>query len=406
MKKIFKILLYLILFVIITSIVGYITYKKSDLVRKFVNEKLNISPREDILDNIEDNQSNNKNDYDNENSFDWGEYVIDESVPEDEVVKEFFVNGKTFFLFTGKQFENTTKGYGLRHILCRHSEDYFKDFDYKENIALFPANTNVEQIIDGIEEVLKYGRVSEPDKSENYTVEYKIFMNNEEVDYKVVIRKSDNSIVTFFKIVIQPQNGVYTDGNIYLIIYDYEKGSENFESVLVNISNNLVKDGLDVQYINSVWKSEEIYNSFNQNSKECEIDIKFTEANKLIISSKNNCYKLNSTLTKVSNNSKPVKGTYNYTTTKTNADFVISDVSSDYTEIGFNIIVGSENGCTGEITEYESYEYAYGYDGFYVFTDNENCSLFINFKNNTAIVTELNCNLHGENCSFEGIYKK
>ena len=99
--------------------------------------------------------------------------------------------GGTINLFEG----NSKKG--LRHILERHSADEFTEVMKGD---LFPSGTTNEQIFDAIEKVYSKGtRVSDPEKAVQ-TFEKRIRINNESANYRLIVDRKAQEVVTFFRI--------------------------------------------------------------------------------------------------------------------------------------------------------------------------------------------------------------
>lgn len=92
-------------------------------------------------------------------------------------------------------FEGNSKK-GLQHILERHSADDFLDAVKGD---LFPKGTNREQIFDAIGEVYNKGaRTSSPSNSVQ-TFERRIKLNDQTDNYRLVIDKESEEVVTFFR---------------------------------------------------------------------------------------------------------------------------------------------------------------------------------------------------------------
>lgn len=201
-----------------------------------------------------------------------------------------------------------------------------------------------------------------------------------------------------------PVKGVYTNGSIYLIIYDYSTGDESFEGVLLNKSNGLCVSGMDVFFENNKWSSDDIYDSKDYNSPDCYAEFAFS-GNSVTIKSTTNCYGLNSTLTKSSSYSSPSYGIYSYETSSASAELEVTEI--DYYGISFSLNVGTQDACTGDIPE-DGYgtETAYGANGAYIYDNEDGCTLLITFSGSKATISEIQCDLHGYGCSFNGTYVK
>jgi len=118
---------------------------------------------------------------------DPAEYVSDLSVPDTERLHEFKTNNtKTISLYVK----------GLRHILERHSADYYTD--YKEKGTLFHENTTGKQIIKGVQKLILSGDTIRSQRT-NLKIEKVIKLNSVQSKYRLII-SPDNKIVTFFRV--------------------------------------------------------------------------------------------------------------------------------------------------------------------------------------------------------------
>ena len=132
--------------------------------------------------------------------FDPGKYVLNENVPNDELIEKFHSDllDEDFYLYAGSE-----EKYGLRHILARHTNNYFINFENKDYNDLFPPKTNGFDIIYGIKSFLNN---CIEDKEEEFILHNKknrVFLGIAPMDEKeilsvLVVREYDNSIITFY----------------------------------------------------------------------------------------------------------------------------------------------------------------------------------------------------------------
>ncbi|MBN2664855.1 MAG: hypothetical protein JXR68_14505, partial [Bacteroidales bacterium] len=224
------------------------------------------------------------------------------------------------------------------------------------------------------------------------------------VDDAPTTNNNNNNNSKTSTVTSNPAKGVYTNGSIYLIIYEYSTGDESFEGILLNKSNGLCVSGMDVLFENNKWLSDDIYDSRDYNSPDCSAEFAFS-GNSVTIKSATNCYGLNSTLTKSSSYSSPSYGTYSYETSSASAELEISEIDSY--GISFNLHLATQSACTGDIP-IDGYgtETAYGSNGVYIYDNADGCTLLITFSGSKATISEVQCDLHGYECSFNGTYVK
>jgi len=121
------------------------------------------------------------------NNEDIADYVSNLNISDNELIHKFNSNSsKIINLYV----------YGFRHILQRHSGDYF--IDYNNKATLFPAKTTGNQIVDGIQKIILNGDTVKSNNS-NIVIEERINLNNSSDNYRLIISR-DNKIVTFFRI--------------------------------------------------------------------------------------------------------------------------------------------------------------------------------------------------------------
>ena len=75
---------------------------------------------------------------------------------------------------------------------------------------------------------------------------------------------------------------------------------------------------------------------------------------------------------------------------------------SNNTEINFEIITGTQSGCTGELKGIAKFNA----EGIANHKSIDCKNLTFKFKNNLITLEEKNCDMHGIKCSFAGTYKK
>ncbi len=106
------------------------------------------------------------------------------------IVKDF--NDPNIYIKAGNE------RFGLRHIILRHLNSNYNYF-YNEDATKFPNGTDTMDIIEGIMKVYRYGERTKSSKPNNYAYQKQIDFNGEEATYRLIIRKCDNSVVTFYK---------------------------------------------------------------------------------------------------------------------------------------------------------------------------------------------------------------
>ncbi len=129
------------------------------------------------------------------------DYVLNANVPADEIVYTFDseIHGK-LNLPAGIE-----EKYGLRHILARHTENYFINFDNKNNATMFDDDISGRELIYGLEkfyencvDVVKYNN-----RLERNTVYIGYTKFKETKDFQkclLVVRTETNEVVTFYPI--------------------------------------------------------------------------------------------------------------------------------------------------------------------------------------------------------------
>lgn len=92
-----------------------------------------------------------------------------------------------------------TEKWGLKHILCRHSVDYCKD--YPDKGSPFNPRTTSRQLTEGLEYVVKNGYyVYQSHEKQERIIRYDAHttINGLDAVYTLVFRASDGRIITFF----------------------------------------------------------------------------------------------------------------------------------------------------------------------------------------------------------------
>ena len=127
------------------------------------------------------------------NGTDPAEYVLNNSVPDDEILDTLISADKELiFLKVGNEF------WGFRHILKRHSGEYFKEHYPKG--TLFPDNTNGKQIIEAMKKVFSIGKKGISNKQGNQVLIADIEVNNNKSEYRLVYSVDKKSVTTFFRV--------------------------------------------------------------------------------------------------------------------------------------------------------------------------------------------------------------
>ena len=87
--------------------------------------------------------------------------------------------------------------FGLKHIIKRHSVNYFKEAEQKG--SLFPKGTTGKQIIEGIETTYKYGEKDPENNGGKSVLLHEMNLNGEKGRYRLVLN-NDNEIITFYRL--------------------------------------------------------------------------------------------------------------------------------------------------------------------------------------------------------------
>ena len=107
------------------------------------------------------------------------------------IVKDF--NDPNIYIKAGNE------RFGLRHIIAKHLNSDYNHYYSNEPATKFPFGTDTMDIIEGIMKVYRYGERTKSSKLNNYAYQKQIDFNGEEATYRLIIRKCDNSVVTFYK---------------------------------------------------------------------------------------------------------------------------------------------------------------------------------------------------------------
>ena len=144
--------------------------------------------------------------------YEHSEFLIDNtkfliSDPAKSVLNANFPEQDTVYTFQSEVygkinlFAGTEEKYGFRHILARHTTQYFINYDDKNENTFFDNEVTGGDIIIGIKEFYKHCVDVEPynnhiDRNIAYVGYTKI--NGENVKCLLIVRKENKSIVTFY----------------------------------------------------------------------------------------------------------------------------------------------------------------------------------------------------------------
>ncbi len=216
-------------------------------------------------------------------------------------------------------------------------------------------------------------------------VNMKLVKNDDEAD-------TDNSETSDEAVI--PYQNVYSDGSVFFVIYTDVDG-RFFEGFFVD-TENLIYDEVTVELKNNKWYSSDF-------SVAESVELIFVGDEKLTLKSDNG--KLDRTISTDIELDYPKKGEYSYESNFEQGVVVIEDFSSYYNYLNFNVFVGTESGCTGEL-EKASAKGTYGVYAYESNTDGLKCKLVLIFSEGKVKVVEIPpCDYHGANCSFSGVYE-
>ena len=137
---------------------------------------------------------------------DQAEYVLNANIPDDEILDTFY--NKTYdpiYLSVGNEPQ-----YGFRHILARHTTQYFVNFDNKNDASFFPKNIDGGDLIDAMEEFFKncvdvplYNRQRRNRQDNRAINRNRVFIgfteiNEQRIKCLLITRRENNQIVTFY----------------------------------------------------------------------------------------------------------------------------------------------------------------------------------------------------------------
>lgn len=128
---------------------------------------------------------------------DPADIVLNSNYPKDNVL--FTFDNETYgkvTLYAGYQ-----PDFGFRHILARHTEQYFINFDDKNNTTMFPDDATGRDIIRAMNKFYKNCvEIGEYNTHPDRNIAYVGFteINDERTLCLLIVRKADNSIVTFY----------------------------------------------------------------------------------------------------------------------------------------------------------------------------------------------------------------
>jgi hypothetical protein len=128
---------------------------------------------------------------------DPSEKVLNANTSEKDTIISFHhaVHG-TIHLLVG-----TEKGYGLRHILARHTNKYFVNFDDKNKNTLFTDDVNGKEVISAMQEFYKHCvDIGIYNRRADRNIAYVGFVKIKGKDIKclLIVRKLSKEIVTFY----------------------------------------------------------------------------------------------------------------------------------------------------------------------------------------------------------------
>ncbi len=129
-------------------------------------------------------------------SKDPAEYVLNANVSHEEIIDTFYNPVyKHIDLEVG-----IAKKYGLRHILARHTQQYFTEFANKNEQSMFQYDINGHELIDAIRQFYKHcvdiPIYSTSDSNQVFVGFTKI--NEIPIKCLLIVKKTTHSIVTFY----------------------------------------------------------------------------------------------------------------------------------------------------------------------------------------------------------------
>lgn len=128
------------------------------------------------------------------------EEVLNANIPENDTVEVFESSdyGKIALL------AGTEEDYGLRHILARHTSNYFVNFKNKNNATQFDDDISGKDILKGIDYFLKHCvDVPAYNRERNRNISFIGFteIGEQRVKCLLIVRRKDHTIVTFYPFV-------------------------------------------------------------------------------------------------------------------------------------------------------------------------------------------------------------
>ena len=129
--------------------------------------------------------------------YDYGEYVLNANVSANETMQTF--KNETYGQVTLSV--GTAEGYGFRHILARHTENYFVNFDEKSNVTLFDDEVSGTDLIYGMKEFYQNCldiQIYNKHPDQNMTYVGFINLGSGRIKCIMAIRKNDKQILTFY----------------------------------------------------------------------------------------------------------------------------------------------------------------------------------------------------------------
>ena len=114
------------------------------------------------------------------------------NIPENMIISEIENNSEEKIILKAGN-----EKYGMNHILQRHSKNYFTNKSLKG--IPFPEGTSGIQIIEGIEQVYKFGEKDPKGRGNTKVLKHQLSLNGEQSNYRLVINE-ENEVITFYKL--------------------------------------------------------------------------------------------------------------------------------------------------------------------------------------------------------------
>jgi len=141
---------------------------------------------------------------------DKAEYVLNANIPNEELIDSFYNETyKPIYLPVGIQ-----EDYGFRHILARHTVNYFINFKNKSQNSLFPDDIKGNDLIDGIIEFYEHC-VDVPlyNRQRKRKIVYIGYtkIKGERIKCLLIVRQKNRQIISFYP---------FREGNNNIIDFD------------------------------------------------------------------------------------------------------------------------------------------------------------------------------------------